>query len=638
MKHFYLTLCLTAMGLIAHADTPTNLPARPIHTPPVITNVATVVYTNSSGVVITETTNSIGQVKRSYQNPVRTLPVRPAPGPRISHTNTVKSATAKTNTLVLASWFDPACTSKAYFQEKVLPELKSGGGYTPYPISTYAFRNDWFIKITDAGSYESYDGTEQPDGDMISTYSPSSGLYRRYLVQASPEEQVGEYGSVDTNITFTIYDPSGVVASFTNNVITGNGQANGTVTILGTDSNGVSKTATVVLTKVASGGLVSQYAYESDQSSRYILNTNIISKLMSISTAPADMVTYDHCRSAEHRTSKGFESGFTWTSADHWACPRQLSRFGTAGRIVTNEWSWSGSGVEYRRVKCSKVNQDFFWPELWDSLRPFSIDVHEAQTSTYWTGWMPYLRLIVAPHYALEVGHYGGVNTFSRFYSTSGFSSATMTTKVSGNAASSAKLDRDLGLILMSSSTNSYADARLFRMGELSQPFGSSNIAKFASRDLIQRLSPSMFRYSIAFTLTDHQTVNPFVLGSPGTILSSWYSRPNESTCHMHHHDTQNQDISTTFPGWQEKLASVEHMTHMFDSGDIVFLATPRAQIIPLFMFTTVSGGTFIPNFLENLDRMIKQDSVATFGTEESLSYWTFDELYWGGTNSVSIN
>lgn len=627
MKHAVYLSCLLSLVLATSATASTNHTERPPLETVAITNVATVVYTNASGVVITETTNSIGQVKRSYRNPVRTPPARPAPGPRISHTNIVKSAAVKTNALVLASWFDPACTSKAYFQEKVLPELKSGGGYEPTPVSVYAYPNDWYIQITDVGSYEAYSGGLVPDADMISVYSGTVGTYRKYSVAAMPEEQVGEYASEYTNVTFTIYDRDNAVASFEDNIITANGQTNGTVLVYGLDSTGLEKSSSLTLTKVDMGKKLTTYAYETNVTSRFIMNTNIIAKLMTVSTNAADLTPIAHCRSTTHRYSKGLETGFAWTPSDYWYCPKALNRFGTGGALVTNEWTWIGSGANRRRQIPSKANQNFFWPELWDSLRCFTVEIHEAQTSGGDTGWMPYQRIAISPHYTIEVGHYGWSNNHWTRHVTSDHTAATLSV-VGHNTIDGG----DLGQVPSPSGGN--IDIRVAR---ISSAVPSQCIAKFATPEVLSKLSESRFQYAIAFTLTDHQTVNPFVLGAGGSIASSWNGRPGEGASHCYHRDTSLDEINALpgFAGWKDKLASLEHMTHMFNSGDIVFLATPQAKVIPLFMFTSVSAGAYIPYYLETIDQMIRQDSVIKLGTEEHLSYWTFDELYWGGANSI---
>lgn len=516
-------------------------------------------------------------------------------------------AAPKTNVyeLVDASWFGPK-VNKESFQNDYLQNIIADKW-------VYAYPHEWYIMFTDAGSL-AYSGNTVVFGDMYSSTSGSSGTFRKYRVAAYPEDHIGEYGYERDDVTFSIADKDNSVGSFTNNIITANGLTNGTVIVSATDSDGLTKQAVLTMTKVDAGNVVKTYAYESPLTGRYLLASNALVRLSGVSTASVDMVCYDLCRGPSHTYEKWKAN---LTEEDYWYCPRQLSRFGTGGRIIQSEWTWKTSG---QRVKPSVLNKDFFWPELQDSMRCFSIDVHEVNNDN---GWMPYQRIAVSPHYRIEVAHYGYSNNHYIYYMTSDHDASTMVTK-GGNTQA------DLGKVLIDGTENSYADIRLIRHSfEIDQ----DKCAKFAPKETLEALSKTLFTYASGWTLTSHQTVNPICVSSLGGIVSGWAGIPGKSS----RVESYRQPLSNSDPlyGYDNTLTPLEHKTHMFNSGDVVFLATPDAKIIPLFMFTTVGGGSSIVNVLGNLNRMIEEDSLKTYGVKESLQFWTVQDLYWGGTNSI---
>lgn len=520
------------------------------------------------------------------------------------------SCTGATNTVVMSDWFGEEVVSRDSFTTNVLPMIM------PYPVSTYAYPDDWYIVISDAGS-KNVTGSVVPHDDMYDKTSGSHGVYRIYRVAAFPEDHIGEYAYERTDVVFTIYDRDNCVEAFTNNILVANGVTNGTVIITGTDTNGLSQKAVATLTKVNEGKIIEQYAYESETTGRYLLASNAWNRLRNVATDANNLVEIQLCRGSSHTYEK-------WKSAltedDYWYCPRQLCRFGTGGRIISSEWSLKSCGA---RVTPNVLNKDFFWPELQDSMRCFTIDCHEVNDNN---SWMPYQRIAVSPHYRIQVAHYGYANNHYYYYQTSLHSASSLAKKGNSDGADLGKVQFD--------GTSSYADIRLTAVSSDSMKLDRSLCAKFATYETLDKLSKSGCYMSVGFTLTTHQTVNPFcVFPGSGSIRLSWSGVPKRSD----RRDSYKPPLNANDPisGYADILAPLEHGTHMFDSGDVVFIATPEAKIIPLFMFTSVSGGSSILKCLENIDRMIREDSTQRYGVEEGLEYWTFEDLYWGGTNTV---
>ena len=517
--------------------------------------------------------------------------------------STFSSAATNIYKLVDSTWFGDNIT-KETFKTTMLPEMtNSSSSHTE--VSLYAYPDEWAIKITDAGSYTPTSNTTEPYKDVLSLLSPSQGTWRSYKVQAIPEARPGEYGTEDTNVTFRVLDPAGCVASFQNNIITSSGTP-GVATVIGTDTNNFSHETSFVMSKVTPGSVLKQFAYEGDGTTRFIWSSAVYAKFAAIS----DNNTVNHidCRSWDHLYKEHSNA-----TEDNRYIYRVLSRFGVNGTVTSEGWDLTGSKSPQSPVNPKCVNSLFFWPALHDNLRCFSISCHESARN--WTQWyIPYI--LVAPHYAVTAYHYGGIG-YGPTFQTSSFS---QTFERLTN-------DKKTDLGMIKADDGSSTDLRLVRLGTA---FPQEICAKFATKEVLQKLSISSFNYTIGLTLTSHQTVQPVCTTTYSTSYS-WVQEPNESDRKSTYIDKQTATMN------DDLLAKHEHPCHMYESGSPVFFVNPNGKVVPLFCFHFASGGSgggsSYLDVLSTLDNAIRKDSSGT----EQLQYWSFEDLYTGGTNSLEV-
>lgn len=509
-----------------------------------------------------------------------------------------------TNRIVMASWFGDPLLDEKKFQETILHDVTNSAASLP-EYSIYSEPWAWAIQITAHGNKTGDTGYWR---DMVSKYA-QPGTYSSYSVEAVPDAGYIEGSERVPHVDFDLHDPSGAVASFEDNVITPADKP-GVVRVIGTDTNGVTKESVVVLTPYKEAVIGEQYWKEGATTERKIWNAFLAQKLAAVSTDAADMVEYYNCRNKDNQYKTG--------GMQLWKAPRALSRFGTGGRIYTNEWTWAGSSWK-SRITPLVQNRDFFWPELQTNLWCISVGVHEAANANGWNQYyIPYLA--VAPHYVVFAGHYGdymwsGMGWRPRFCKSTNDNDYVYCSTLSV-----------VGDVTYDSSGGK-SDVRLLRTGQEIPP---QCIAKFASQELLDRLSLSDFGRSPCLIVNCHQTVSPFPQNSLGSTYYSWDGMPNDGDPHNHY------PLMADGTDYPSKLQALEHMTHMYDSGTIRFLVSPKGQVVPVGQTYSVSdgGGSSGPSYmavLESLATMVAADSKGA----ESLSYWTFEELWCGGTNNL---
>lgn len=511
---------------------------------------------------------------------------------------------AITNRIVTASWFGDASLTEQRFQNEMLDNVTNTTATLP-SYSVYSEPWAWAIKITARGNKT---GTTGYWRDVICKYA-QAGTYSSYLVEAVPDAGYIEGSERIPHVDFAVSDSVGAVESFTNNVITPS-NVPGIVRVIGTDTNGVSKESVVVMTPHKEAVIGVKYYREDSRSERKRWNENLSARLSAVSTQATDMVTYYNCRNVDNQYKTG--------GSQEWKAPRALSRFGTGGRIYTNEWTWAGSSWK-SRVTPLVHNREFFWPELQTNLWCISVGVHEAANANGWNQYyIPYLA--VAPHYVVFARHYGdymwsGYNWRPRFCRSTNDNDYVFC----GNLSV-------VGDVPYDGSTSS-SDVRLLRTKEAIPP---QCIAKLASKEVLDRLSMSEFGCSPCLIVNCHQTVSPLPVDGLSSTYYSWDGIPGTGEPHTHY------PLMSDGSDYPEKLRNLEHMTHMYDSGTIRFLVSPKGQVVPIGQTYSVSdrGGSSGPAYadvIESLSTMIVADSNGA----EDISRWTFEELWTGGTNTV---
>lgn len=520
---------------------------------------------------------------------------------RIAAERGLEARAAITNRVVTASWFGDASLTEQRFQNELLDDVTNTAVTLP-SYSVYSEPWAWAIQVTAHGNKTGDTGYWR---DVICKYA-QAGTYSSYSVEAVPDAGYIEGSERIPHVDFSVVDSVGAVASFTNNVITPS-NVPGIVRVVGVDSNNVTKESVVVMTPYKEAVVGTRYYREDPRSERYRWNSSLIAKLAAVSTADEDMVEYYNCRNEQNQYQTG--------GSQIWRAPRALSRFGTGGRVYTNEWTWAGSNWR-SRITPLVQNRDFFWPELQTNLWCVSVGVHEAANANGWNQYyIPYLA--VAPHYVVFAKHYGdymwsGYTWRPRFCQSTNDNDYVFcpTLSVVGNVPYDG--------------STSVSDVRLLRTKETIPP---QCIAKLASRELLDRLSLSEFGCSPCLIVNCHQTVSPLPMNSVSSTYYSWDGLPGVGTP-RNYYPMDEADIPSN-------LRNLEHRTHMYDSGTIRFLVSPRGQVVPIGQTYSVSdrGGSSGPAYsdiIESLSTMILADSNGT----EDISRWTFEELWTGGTNN----
>jgi hypothetical protein len=395
------------------------------------------------------------------------------------------------------------------------------------------------------------------------------------------------------------------------------------VHVAAADTNGVVREAAVVMTPVQLGRVANLYASETNVTERYLWASTLFSKLAAVSTAEADLVENTLCRSFENRYE-------VWKYAT-WKSARQLSRFGSDGRIHTNEWAgkmvvanttWEDLATPTTpRAWAYKQNRDFFWPALQTNLWCFSSACHEGQSTAPATGFPGYRSMplmAVAPHYAVGAAHYGDW-VISPWQCHPRFVRST-----ADNDYVLSHVDGAVGTVTYARGNDS--DIRLYR---LQQTVPDQCIAHFATREVLQSLSPTLFKYVPCLTINAHQVVTPYCLGGTGSTLYGWKAEPRTST------------FTSPYPDGidvPDQAADCVHMGHMYDSGDVFFLAAPNGRVVPIGQtkYLNDGGGLSGPSYLddgvlESLSALIRSDSNGT----EDIRYWTAADLYAGGVTNL---
>lgn len=489
-------------------------------------------------------------------------------------------------------------------------------------VTPYMWPGDWFIRIegaipgAPAGTYLT------PTNDMLARMTGASGVWRSYKLLAEPDPVAASYGDPVPPVTFDYRDPSGAVASFTNDTLISSGIA-GVVHVSATDTNEVVREAAVVMTPVQPGRVANLYASETNVTERYLWASTLFSKLAAVSTAEADLVENTLCRTFADRYE-------VWKCAT-WKSPRQLSRFGSDGRIHTNEWAgkmvvanttWEDLATPTTpRAWAYAQNRDFFWPDLQTNLWCFSSACHESQATTPATGFPGYRSMplmAVAPHYAVGAVHYGDW-VLSPWQCHPRFVKST-----ADNDYVLSHVDGAVGTVTYAHGNDS--DIRVYR---LKQTVPDQCIAHFATREVLQSLSPTLFRYVPCLTVNAHQVVTPYCLGGTGSTLYGWSAEPRTSTF------TSPYPEGIAVPA---QAADCVHMGHMYDSGDVFFLAAPNGRVVPLGQtkYLNNGGGLSGPSYLddgilESLSALIRADSNGT----EDIRFWTAADLYAGGVTNL---
>lgn len=478
-------------------------------------------------------------------------------------------------------------------------------------IPVYAYGGDWRLTVTDAGSTNAATGTEKPTKDYISLLAETTGVYRRYKVEAEQEPLIIDEGAAMPEVTLSINDPQGCVASFEDGVISSSG-VSGVVKVMGVDTTGVSRAVSITMTPVVPGKVITEMWGEGAASERFIWNTNVFAKIASVSTNAADMVDYRWCRHMDNWTQNAPADG-------HRLIPRALSRFGSDGRLNDAEWTWGGEGADKARFTPSKVNRDFFWPELLPGLQCFSVRVHETTAAGNNSQCYPWIA--VSPHYVITAGHYSGAWWPGMRWTVQPY----FCTDLANERFMVAPTDRMVGKVPQGDGV--VADIMLVHV---TAAIPSNCLAKFATDETLDRLSLSKFGKCAALTITSHQTIAPLCLNAyqSGNIFS-WSGEPGASTLMVPYL------ANSGAPG---KAFALEHPTHMFDSGTPVFLASPSGKVVPLTHYCMSNGRTaYGPRFgdvLASLSSMVRSDSGGT----EDIQYWSFEDLATGvGTNSLEV-
>ena len=152
--------------------------------------------------------------------------------------------------------------------------------------------------------------------------------------------------------------------------------------------------------------------------------------------------------------------------------------------------------------------------------------------------------------------------------------------------------------------------------------------AKFITKEVANKLSMSNLYRVPGFTITCHQTVNPACMEF-GRFVGSWHPTPGvgePANGYIFESDAQIL-----------KCQQLEHMVHMYDSSDPFFFVSPKGQVIPsgaIHYGSTAQNSGAGPNYLDyygEISNMIKNDSSNT----EDLQYWTYEELWCGGVNTL---
>lgn len=492
-------------------------------------------------------------------------------------------------------------------------------------VSPFMWPGDWFIRVDGVEAAPGATSYLAPLGDMLASYAGGSGVWHGYRLSAEADPVAVRFGDEPPPVTFSYHDPFGAVSSFSNNVLRSSGVP-GTVHVMAEDTNGVRRAAAVVMTPVNPGKVVDAYAMETNVTERFIWATNLFSRLAAVSDAASDRATNWWCRSFENRY------GYGWANQKHvWTVPRQLNRFGSDGRVRTNEWPGAivSSGVwkdlatpDTPRAWSYRQNRDFFWPELQTNLWCISSALHEGQASPPCTGqggWRSIPCLAVAPHYYVFAAHYGDW----------GLSAVQCNPRFVRSTADNDYVHAQMSAVVGSvpyGTSGSYTDIRLVRSKVEIPP---QCIARFATRETLESLSPTLFRYVPCLTVNAHQSVTPYCLGGTGSTLYGWSAEPRTSAFKSPYR------AGVAVP---DAARNMVHMGHMYDSGDVFFLAAPNGRVVPMGQthYLTDGGGVSGPSYidgdvLENLSAMIRVDSGGT----EDLSYWTAADLWAGGVTNL---
>ena len=515
------------------------------------------------------------------------------------------------NRVVMASWFGDGELTEATFKTNVLDALVWTNQLGPRAVSPYAYPGDWSIAFENIGTYDATEGEIRPYRDYYQLVAKTSGYYFKFRVYAKPEARSlidGDAAEAE-GVEFSFYDPDGCV-TISNNVLTSTGSA-GTVIITATDTNGTVKTSMMSVTPVGKDSVLDAFAAEDASTERYIWEEAVFSRLATVSTDPEDMVTVYGCRTV---SNWGDKVGVLTP----WSYPRSLGRFGTGGRMVVSEWPGVSDFSTTRRKHCVAENGDFFWPELATNLWCYSINCHES----LWSEADGMSALAVASHYFLAASHVDWM--WSR---TPAYSPKFRCGHGDGDIVHCAYSGMKKVAVIRNKSGDDSDIALWYTTNEIP----AQCIAKFLRGDVASRLSSSGFARVPGFVLTCHQTVSPVCLSSLwGSALGSWKPMPGVGDL-VNNYMRDAADVPANATG-------LEHMTHMFDSSDPVFYVSPRGQVIPSFQVmyaTPAHNGSSGPGYDDYKTDQISERIRSHSGGAEDLSYWTFEELWCGGTNTL---
>lgn len=553
-------------------------------------------------------------------------------------TREARLAAGVTNRIVTASWFGDNTLTETRFQEEILPTHTNVP--PPVDLSPWAYANDWYITIFDDGSTTATNAYTEAWLDIFRKRARSYGTYRRYKVEVAMEEREIGDATIPPEVTWDISDPMNAATwDEANQTLTSTG-VDGQVKVSATDTNDTTKTTVANMFKVAPDTVVKAFGGESPTTERYIWSTNVFAKLAAISTAEADMVTIYGCRDATI-TGGGKGSWSSHYSLVPWSYPRALSRWGTGGRMYTNEWAGQSQPFEKaHRTWCRVENHDFFWPELQTNLWCYSINCHEAAGDR--SNFDGKIATAVAPHYLITANHtcwmWGRTPSQAPRFRYGTGDNEIMACDYRGM--------KQLGVIKNASGGDT--DIAIFYT---TNTIPNQCIAHFIRGEELRKLSLTGFSQSAAFTITTHQSVAPVCLNNttsdawstnaptassgawylPGGWTGSWSPTPL-TTAESNPYAFDESQIPAN-------VRNLEHMTHMQDSSDPVFIAAPNGRIVPCSHIWMAgasnngAGGPPYPDYvLDQMDAIIHSHSEGA----EGLRYWTKADL-WSGKGSNTI-
>jgi hypothetical protein len=517
----------------------------------------------------------------------------------------------------------PGSTNRAEVYKAETVDRMLADATAPHGVSPWAFPGDWRISLDPLAPETATNAVPAPWLDVYSLVANSSGWYYNVLVSALAEDRPLDDAGTLPDVEFRIAgDPSGAVASFTNNIITSSGAA-GSVVVTGVDTNGAEKSAAFGFGPVGEEVVIEKWHAEDDGTERHVWQTNAWAKLAAVSTNAEDMVNMRHCRTKSTQFAKVAAAG-----ASSWPVPRALNPWGTGGRIVDSEWPGiTSAGV---RNWCKVANGDFFWPELQTNLWCYSVGCHEVNENN---DGCP--ALAVAPHYIVCAAHYPGEGMWQwgrhpdrapRFRYGFGpddvvFCSSRTLIAGNGSATKMGPVGSDIAVVRLPESIT----------------LPDHIICKFARKSVLDRLSLTQFERTTAWTISGHQVVTPCVLNGRHSSAVMWNGdKWDFSAGQKNWYAAPESDIPAN-------VRNLEHFDHMYDSGSPHFLVSPKGQVVPWFQVYGASAGSATAAFsangpaytdavLDEISNIIYADSAG----REDIRYWTFEELWSGvGTNNL---